>query len=203
VARALPAGTIVAADGGETASWMDMVAQVGGAGEWMSHGYLGCLGTGMSFAIAAQVAHPERRVLCIVGDGSVGLNFAEFDTMARHGLPIVTVVANDQLWGMSAHGQDLIFGREHRVVTELGPVRYDLAAQGFGCHAEYVENPEDLPSALERAFASGKPACVNAMVDGAVIAPVTLAMVGSAAADTGEGGEEGKVTLPYYEDLDG
>jgi acetolactate synthase-1/2/3 large subunit len=117
---ALPEGTIVTADGGETATWMDMVADVRGGGEWLSHGYLGCLGTGMPFAIAAKVAHPDRPVLCIVGDGSVGLNFAEFDTMVRHQLPIVTVVNNDQIWGMSAHGQDLIFGEGRRVVTELG-----------------------------------------------------------------------------------
>ena len=84
--------------------------QVEGGGRWMSHGYLGCLGTGLPFAIAAKVAHPDRAVLCVIGDGSVGLNFAEFDTMARHGLPIVTVINNDQLWGMSAHGQDLIYG---------------------------------------------------------------------------------------------
>ena len=126
------ADAIVCADGGETASWMDMVASVPDGGHWMSHGYLGCLGTGMPFAIAAKVAHPDQPVLCIVGDGSVGLNFAEFDTMVRHDLPIVTVVNNDQLWGMSAHGQDLIYGADRRVVTELSATRYALAAQGFG-----------------------------------------------------------------------
>ena len=198
----LPEDAIVTADGGETASWMDMVARTKGGGSWMSHGYLGCLGTGMPFAIAAQVAHPERRVCCIVGDGSVGLNFSEFDTMVRHGLPIVVVVNNDQLWGMSAHGQDLIYGRDRRVVTELEATRYDLAAAGFGCHAEFVEKPDELRPALERALASGKPACVNVMTDGDVIAPVTRAMVGG-----GGGGDEpeksgNKVTLPYYEDLE-
>ena len=141
---------------------------------------MGCLGTGMPFAIAAKVAHPDRPVLCIVGDGSVGLNFAEFDTMVRHRLPIVTVVNNDQIWGMSAHGQDLIYGAGRRVVTELGATRYDLAAQGFGCHAEHVTLPTELPGALERAFRSGLPACVNVMSDPSVIAPVTLAMVGGA-----------------------
>jgi len=204
VAAALPEGTIVTADGGETASWMDMVAEVHGGGRWMSHGYLGCLGTGMPFAIAAKVAHPDRPVLCIVGDGSVGLNFAEFDTMVRHQLPIVTVVNNDQIWGMSAHGQDLIYGEGKRVVTELGPTRYDLAAAGFGAHAEHVVEPADLPGALERAFASGKPACVNVMSDPSVIAPVTIAMVGGprppAAEEQGGGGES--IQIPYYEDLD-
>jgi acetolactate synthase-1/2/3 large subunit len=204
IARLLPADAIVAADGGETASWMDMVAQMRGGGRWMSHGYLGCLGTGMPFAIAAKVAHPERPVLCIVGDGSVGLNFAEFDTMARHGLPIVVVVNNDQIWGMSAHGQDLIYGPGKRVVTELAATRYDLAAAGFGCHAEHVVEPGELRPALERAFASGKPACVNVMTDPNVIAPVTRAMVGAPPPKPAtESGEPGTVQIPYYEDLEG
>jgi acetolactate synthase-1/2/3 large subunit len=209
--RAMPRDGVIVADGGETASWMEMVAEVGGGGRWLSHGYLGCLGTGMPFAIAAKVAHPERAVLCIVGDGSVGLNFAEFDTMVRHRLPIVTVVNNDQLWGMSAHGQDLIYGEKRRVVTELAPTRYDLAAAGFGCHAEHVEEPRELPAALERAFASGRPACVNVMTDGSVIAPITLAMVGAGApppkpaqqAAAPEGGKGETIRIPYYEDLEG
>jgi acetolactate synthase-1/2/3 large subunit len=202
IARVLPADAIVAADGGETASWMDMVAQVRGGGRWLSHGYLGCLGTGMPFAIAAKVAHPGQPVLCIVGDGSVGLNFAEFDTMVRHGLEIVVVVNNDQIWGMSAHGQDLIYGAGKRVVTELAATRYDLAAAGFGCHAEHVVEPAELRPALERAFASGKPACVNVMTDPNVIAPVTRAMVGQPAAPKAKKGEAETVAIPYYDDLE-
>jgi acetolactate synthase-1/2/3 large subunit len=203
VNEATEADAIIVADGGETSAWMDMAAVVKGGGHWMSHGYLGCLGVGLPFAIAAKVAHPDRQVVCIIGDGSVGLNFAEFDTMVRHNLPIVTVVNNDKQWGMSAHGQDLIFGEGHRVVTDLKPTRYDLAAAGFGCHAEYVEHPGDLVPALERAFASGKPACGNVMTDPSVIAPITIAMVGSAASDAKEMGlDAGKIQIPYYEDLD-
>jgi acetolactate synthase-1/2/3 large subunit len=209
VAMVLPRGAVVAADGGETASWMEMAADPSGGGRWMSHGYLGCLGTGMPFAIAAKVAHPEAPVLCIVGDGSVGLNFAEFDTMVRHGLPIVTVVNNDQQWGMSAHGQELIYGKDRKVVTELAPTRYDLAAAGFGCHGEHVVEPADLVPALERAFASGRPACVNVMTDPDVIAPVTIAMVGGARPpkagaqpEAGGGGAREKIQIPYYDDLD-
>jgi acetolactate synthase I/II/III large subunit len=205
IAKLLPPEAIVAADGGETAFWMELVAQVHGPGRWLSHGYLGCLGTGLPFALAAKVARPESPVLCIVGDGSVGLNFAEFDTFVRHGLPIVTVVNNDQQWGMSAHGQELLFGRDRRVVTDLAPTRYDLAAAGFGCHAEHVEEPRDLAPALARAFASGKPACVNVMTDPSVIAPITLAMVGGArpaSVQDAASPAPDRVRMPYYDDLE-
>jgi acetolactate synthase-1/2/3 large subunit len=205
VRRTVDRDAVLVADGGETAAWMEMVAEVRFGGHWLSHGYLGCLGTGMPFAIAAKAAHPDRQVVCIVGDGSVGLNFAEFDTMVRHGLPIVVVVANDQQWGMSAHGQDLIYGKGRRVVTDLAPTRYDLAAGGFGCHAEHVVDPADLVPALRRALESGRPACVNVMTDPSVIAPVTLAMVGSASAGPRESEKKAakkSIPLPYYENLE-
>ena len=134
----------------------------------------------MPFAIAAQVAHPDKRVICVLGDGAVGFNFAEFDTMVRHQLPVIVIVNNDQQWGMSAHGQDLIYGEGHRVVTDLRDTRYDLAAAGFGCHAEHVVEPGDLLPALERALASGKPACLNVVSDPTVISPATLALIGGA-----------------------
>ena len=199
ITRVVEREAVLVADGGETSSWLDMVAEVRGGGHWLSHGYLGCLGTGMPFAIAAKLAHPSRQVLCITGDGSVGLNFAEFDTMVRHRLAITTVVNNDRQWGMSAHGQQLIYGKERQVVTELAPTRYDLAAAGFGCHAEHVEEPRDLIPALERALASGKAACVNVMTDPEVIAPVTLAMYGAFKPSV-EGKEKkgGRVAMPYY-----
>jgi acetolactate synthase-1/2/3 large subunit len=198
IVGALPRDAIIAADGGETSAWMETASEVHGGGHWMSHGYLGCLGTGMPFAIAAKVAHPERPVVCVIGDGSVGLNFSEFDTMVRHKLPIVTVINNDQQWGMSAHGQDLIYGEGKRVVTDLSPTRYEQAAAGFGCHAEQVIAPEDLRPALERALASGRPACVNVMTDGSVIAPITLAMTKGLG---GDGKDEG-VAVPYYAKLE-
>jgi len=191
IVRTIDRDAVVIADGGETSSWMEMVSQVHRGGHWLSHGYLAHLGTGMPFAIASQLAHPDQQVVCVVGDGSVGLNFAEFDSMVRHQLPVVVVINNDQQWGMSAHGQDLIYGPGQHVATDLAPTRYDLAAAGFGCHPEYVVEPDEIVPALERALASEKPACVNVMTDPSIISPVTMALVGgaSAAGLTAEPGE--------------
>jgi len=119
--------------------------------------------------------------------------------MVRHQLPIVVVVNNDQQWGMSKHGQQLMYGKDRTVVSELGTVRYDLAAAGFGCHGELVEDPAEIGHALERAFASGRPSCVNVLTDPEVIAPVTVAMVGAAASREVK---PGKVSMPYYGERD-
>ena len=154
---------ILVADGGDTANWMAEQAIVGHAGRYISHGYLGTLGIGMPFGLAAKVAHPDRRVLILLGDGAAGFNFAEFETAVRHGLDAVVVVNNDRGWGMIRHDQLKRYGRV--VGAELGVVHYEKAAEGFGAHAEFVEDAEEIRPALERAFASGKPACVNVMSD--------------------------------------
>src|SRR5262249_58295641 len=104
--------------------------------------------------------------------------------------------------GVSGSGTDLIVGAGRRVVTDLGATRYDLAAAGFGCHAEHVERPDDLRPALARALAAGKPACVNVCTDRTVISPITIAMVGSAQVDSPAAAAGGTV-IPYYDNLDG
>lgn len=198
IAEALPEDGVLVADGGEIATWVDMAATIRRPGAWMTHGYLGCLGVGLPFGLAAKAAHPDRPVLVVTGDGSVGLNFAEFDTAVRHNLPIVVVISNDQAWGMCKHGQELVYGKDKLVASELGPVHYEKAAEGFGVHAEFVDRGEEIRPALERAFASGRPACVNVMVDPDVISPITFAMAGGTAqpAQTEDG--RIKVKLPYY-----
>jgi acetolactate synthase-1/2/3 large subunit len=133
-------------------------------GLWMDPGPLGTLGVGMPFAIAAQLANPGRRVLIIYGDGSFGLNGFEYDTAIRHGLPIVGIIGNDAAWGQMMRPQVMMYGRERLVATELAPTRYDKVVEALGGHGELVTEPDQIRPALERAYASGKAACVNVMI---------------------------------------
>jgi acetolactate synthase-1/2/3 large subunit len=174
VARFLPDDAIIVADGGEAWDWMNSAAVVKRPGHWLSHGYLGCLGVGPSFGMAAKLAHPDKPVLVTTGDGSVGLNLAEFHTAAKHNLPIVVVVFNDKAWGMCKHGQEMSRGKGQTVATELGLVHYEKAAEGLGAYGELVDKPADIAPALERAFKSGKPACLNVLVDPDVVSPATI-----------------------------
>lgn len=191
VADVIAGDGIIVADGGETSLWMAEQAIVLNAGDFLTHGYLGCLRVGIPFAIAAKVAHPEKHVVSIIGDGTAGLNIAEFDTGVRHGIPIVVVVNNDQGWGMIRHGQRVRYGPDHVVGAELGLTRYDKVAEGFGAHAEFVTAASGIRSALERAFASGKPACVNVISDPNQPHMSSVAMAGVKR-------DEHEVELPYY-----
>src|SRR3712207_4094703 len=115
----------------------------------------------MPFALAAQRAFPDRRVLIIYGDGSFGLNGFEFDTAVRFGLPIVGVVGNDGAWGQMMRPQAMLYGESRLVATKLDYTRYDKVVEALGGHGEHVTEPGQIRPALERAFASGKPALVN------------------------------------------
>lgn len=150
---------IVIGDGGDIVAQASKVLKVPENGTWMDPGPLGTLGVGMPFALAAQLAHPEQRVMIIYGDGAFGLNGFEFDTAVRFGLPIVGVVGNDAAWGQMLRPQAGLFGR--LVATELNSTRYDLVVEALGGHGEHVTEPGEIRGALERAFASGKPALVN------------------------------------------
>jgi acetolactate synthase-1/2/3 large subunit len=152
---------IVIGDGGDIVAQASKVLKVPDRGTWMDPGPLGTLGVGMPFAIAAQLSNPGQRVMIIYGDGSFGLNGFEYDTAVRFGLPIVGIVGNDAAWGQMMRPQAMIYGSDRLVATELTYTRYDLVVEALGGHGEHVTEPAGIRPAIERAFASGKPALVN------------------------------------------
>ena len=156
--------TTVVGDGGDIVSYGGRVINVYKPGYWLDPGPMGCLGTGTGFAMAAQLARPGKKVLILHGDGAFGLNGMEFESMVRHKLPVVSVIGNDGAWGQIKHPQKAIIG--HATAAELSPgIRYDKVVEALGGYGELVERPEDIRPAIERAFASALPACVNVLID--------------------------------------
>lgn len=155
---------ILIGDGGDIVAQASKVLPVPEENCWMDPGPLGTLGVGMPFALAAQLAKPEKRVLIIYGDGSFGLNGFEYDTAVRFDLPIVGIVGVDGAWGQMIRPQAAIYGANRVVATKLNFTRYDKIVEAMGGHGEYCERPEEIGPALERAFASGKPALVNVVI---------------------------------------
>ena len=156
--------TTVVGDGGDIVSYGGRVINVRKPGYWLDPGPMGCLGTGTGFAMAAQLARPGKKVLILHGDGAFGLNGMEFESMVRQSLPVVSIIGNDGAWGQIKHPQKAMVG--HATAAELSPgIRYDKMVEALGGYGELVERPEDIRPALERAFASGKPGCVNVLID--------------------------------------
>jgi acetolactate synthase-1/2/3 large subunit len=155
---------ILIGDGGDIVAQASKVLPVPAENCWMDPGPLGTLGVGMPFALAAQLARPDKRVLIIYGDGSFGLNGFEYDTAVRFDLPIVGIVGVDGVWGQMIRPQAAIYGANRVVATKLNFTRYDKIVEAMGGYGEYCERPEEIGPALERAFASGKPALVNVVM---------------------------------------
>ena len=149
---------------------------------WFTNSTLGMIGWGVSYGVGAQAALPQSKVVVLTGDGAFGFSGMELDTAVRHNLPVVIVIGNDSVWGIDYHQQVQLFGKS--VATELLPSRYDKVAEALGAHGEYVEEPHQLPGALERALASNKPALVNVRIQ-ASPSPLTEYIIERKSAFTG------------------
>jgi acetolactate synthase-1/2/3 large subunit len=194
VAEALSPDTAIAFDGGEACAWFQMFGRSPGPGLYTGNGYLGTLGVGQGFAIGLARARPGKPVCAIMGDGAVGFHLTDFDTMARHGLPILTCVFNNAAWGMSLHGQELVFGKQSLAAVKLAPSAYHTVAVGLGCLGEQITRADDIGPAVRRAQASGRPTCLNIMTDPDVAHPVTAQMIGQLDATD-------EIPIPYYENI--
>jgi acetolactate synthase-1/2/3 large subunit len=126
---------------------------------------LGSLGPGLPFALGAKVAAPDDTVICVTGDGAFGLGAMEMDTAVRLDIPFICVIGNDQIWGMIRRSQSSLFGEDRVIAADLGDRPYDKMVEALGGYGERVEDPEEIRPALERARDSGKPACLNVMLD--------------------------------------
>jgi acetolactate synthase I/II/III large subunit len=161
---------IVIGDGGDFVSYAGRFVETYQPGCWMDPGPFGCLGAGPGQAIGAKLAHPERQVCLLLGDGAFGFAGIEFDTMARHGLPIVGVMGNNGIWALEHHPMKFLYG--YSVAAELRPeTRYDQMVEALDCDGTIVREPEELRPALERAFESGRPTLINVLTDPEVVYP--------------------------------
>jgi acetolactate synthase-1/2/3 large subunit len=170
LAQMLDRSAIVIGDGGDFVSYAGRVVDSYRPGCWLDPGPYGCLGSGPGYALAAKLAHPDRQVVLLLGDGAFGFAGMEFDTLARHGVAVVGVMGNNGIWALEKHPMEAIYG--YSVAAELRPeTRYDEVVAALGCHGELVRTPDELRPALERAFESGRPALVNVLTDPSVAYP--------------------------------
>lgn len=126
----------------------------------LNSGTFGTMGVGLPFGLGAKVASPDKQVVVLHGDGSFGINGLELDTAVRHHIPVLVVVSLNGGWTADPAGD--------KPGRDLGYTRFDLIARDLGCHGEFVEKPEDIRAALERAgaaVAAGQPALVNVVTD--------------------------------------
>jgi acetolactate synthase-1/2/3 large subunit len=164
LAARLDRDAVVVCDGGDFVSYAGRHVPVHEPGCWLDSGPYGCLGTGMGYAMAARLAHPDRQVVALLGDGAAGFSLMDVDTLVRHQLPVVMVVGNNGIWGLEKHPMRMLYGYD--VAADLQPgCRYDQVAAALGGAGETVSEPDEVGPALDRALASGVPYLVNVLTD--------------------------------------
>ncbi|CZR58873.1 related to thiamine pyrophosphate-requiring enzymes [acetolactate synthase, pyruvate dehydrogenase (cytochrome), glyoxylate carboligase, phosphonopyruvate decarboxylase] [Phialocephala subalpina] len=198
VFSALEPGSILSFDGGESGSWASELTEVARpSASFFAAGYLGMLGNGFGYSLGAAIASPGTQIVNIQGDGSAGFHLSELDTYARHKLNILTVVVNNYVWGMSIHGQELVYGDKNpaRPVSSLSPeTRYDVVAAGFGQADAIIEKLEDIERTVKRLSEVEGPACINLIVSDKPTHAGTVAMVSPT-------DDPNMIVVPYYDNI--
>ena len=167
LSKLLERDAVIVSDGGAFDSYAGRVLDSYHPGCWLDRGPFGCLGAGPGYALAAKLAHPDRQVVLLLGDGAFGFSGMEFDTLARHGVNVIGVMGNNSIWALEHHPMTLLYGYSVAAKLRHG-TRYDQVVEALGGHGELVERPNELRPALERAFAADKPALVNVLTDPAI-----------------------------------
>ena len=159
IAGAMPHDSLAVYDGGHTSFWSNDLTPVHDVRTRFHDPGMAHLGFGLPYAMAMQLTDPERPVFNITGDGGFGFTLQELDTARRYQLPVITVIHNNESWGVIRQGQSKQFGFE--LGTGLEDTDYADIARGFGCHGEHVSDVDGVAPAIERGLASGLPAVID------------------------------------------
>jgi len=154
--------TFVVFDGGDYCHYSRATIPIENYLRTMYVSSFGMIGVGLPYAIGAKAALPDKKVVLVVGDGSLGFHVPEIDTSARHNLPITIVVGNNSLWGIDYWIQKGLYNRD--VWTKLDQTNYELIAKGFGANGVIADNPADLKKEIQKSLNSNKISLINAIV---------------------------------------
>ncbi|GGG17751.1 acetolactate synthase large subunit [Caldovatus sediminis] len=172
--RRLDPTAIAVADASYSSIWIaqGLTARKAGARYLTPRGIAG-LGWGLPMAIGAQVAAPDRRVVCLAGDGGFGHSWAELETLRRLRLPVTVIVLNNGVLAYQKDAEDARFG-EHTDAVDFAPVDHAAIARACGVAGTRVERAEEVGPALDAAFASGAPALLDVITDPGARPPITV-----------------------------
>lgn len=157
--------TIVVLDAGSCSYWAATYLDATPQNQVMHPRGFPALGSGLPLALGAQAANPDKKVICISGDGAFGYNIMELETAVRLHLPVVNVVLNNQILGMERRGFLAFCGETPPEAINFSPQDFSKIAQAYHCFGARVDRPQDIKEAIAAALASGVPAIVEVLTD--------------------------------------
>lgn len=156
---------IISTEVGQNQMWAAQFYRYHNPRTLLTSGGLGTMGYGLPAAIGAQVAHPDKLVIDIAGDGSIQMNIQEMATAMSYKLPVKVVILNNGYLGMVRQWQELFYDKNYcSTCLHLNPDFVKLA-QAFGAEGYLVEKTEDVVPVLTKAFASSLPCIIDVRVE--------------------------------------
>jgi acetolactate synthase-1/2/3 large subunit len=151
--------TILLIDGGNIGQWVHQILCDRYPGHWVTCGASGVVGFGLPGAMAARTLYPDRPVILITGDGSIGFTIMELESAARQRLGFVVLLADDEAWGITLTEHRRRFG--HAITSKLGPSRYELVAEALGAHGVAVTQADEIEPLVRTGLASDRPTLIH------------------------------------------
>ena len=170
--RRLADDAVLVADTGYSSAWAGALSEIKEAGRHFMRAD-GSLGWAFPAALGAQLAEPDRQVVCITGDGGFGYHIGDIETAIRHQLPVIVVILNNQTLAFEEHVQGMLYNKVVPEVNEFVDVNYGAIARAFGASGFRVANVEDFERALAHGLRRSGPTIIDAVIDREAIAPVT------------------------------
>ena len=170
--RRLADDAVLVADTGYSSAWAGALSEIKEAGRHFMRAD-GSLGWAFPAALGAQLAEPDRQVVCITGDGGFGYHIGDIETAIRHQLPVIVVILNNQTLAFEEHVQGMLYGKVVPEVNEFVDIDYGAIARAFGANGFRVTNAAEFEEALAHGLTRSGPTIIDAVIDREAIAPVT------------------------------
>jgi acetolactate synthase I/II/III large subunit len=159
------ADTIVVVDAGGSSYWSPAYLELAPENQALYPRGAAAIGSALPMALGAQLAAPDKRVICISGDGGFGYNIMELETAVRLNLPVVNIIVNNHCLGMERRGYVDYAGEVPPGPVSFSPQDFSKIAQAYNCFGARAERPGDIHGAIAAALASGRPAIVDVVTD--------------------------------------
>jgi acetolactate synthase-1/2/3 large subunit len=159
----LPNDTQIVAGAGNPGIWSNLL-EIRETGSYMKPVGFGNMGFALPAAVAVKLAHPDKLVACIIGDGSLGMCISEIETAVREKAPVIIVVMNNLSYGNIKQEQLVHYGPRY-IGVDFTDIDYSLIAKGFGAEGHRVADPSELSAALQTAVASESTYLLDVRID--------------------------------------